>query len=155
MSLIRWSPLRNVAPWYNANEFATMEREMNRVFDRLFNGGVEDASVSTWLPAVDIVEQENEYLVHVELPGVDKNDVKINLVNSVLTIKGEKKFEKEENKKNYHRSERVYGSFQRSFTLPNTIKADKIEAAYNDGVLIITLPKAEEAKPKEIEVKVK
>ncbi len=160
MSIIRWKPLRDVTAWHPANditnEFTTVQREMDRMFDRFLRGGVvEDESVCSWLPPVDIFEKENEFLVHVELPGVDKNDVKINVANSVLTIKGEKKSVIESKEKNYHRMERCYGSFQRSFSLPTSVKADKIEASYNNGILEISLPKVEEAKPKEIEVKVK
>ncbi len=159
MSIIRWNPLRDVTAWHGADlatDYSNVQREIDRVFDRFLRGGVtDDSTVCTWLPPVDIVEKENEYQVHIELPGVDKSDVKINVANSVLTIKGEKKTESEENNKNYHRTERCYGSFQRSFTLPTSVKADKIEATYNNGVLMIVLPKVEEAKPKEIEVKVK
>jgi HSP20 family protein len=89
-----------------------------------------------------------------ELPGVNKDEVKITLESNILTIRGEKKQEKETKKENYHRIERSYGSFERSFTLPTSVKSDKIDAAYNNGVLQITLPKVEEAKPKQIEVKV-
>jgi HSP20 family protein len=110
---------------------------------------------SIWTPAVDITEKDDEYLVKVELPGVEKNDVQITLESNILTVKGEKKQEKEEKGENYHRMERSYGSFQRSFTLPTTVKSDKIDASFKDGVLSIRLPKSEEAKPKLIEVKVK
>ncbi len=155
MSIIRWNPLRDVTAWNSGNEVATLHREIDNMFNHLFRGDVvEDSTTTSWLPPVDIVEQENEYLVHVELPGVEKNDVKINVANSVLTIKGEKKTVHETKEKN-HRIERSYGMFQRSFTLPTSVKADKIEASYLNGVLTIIVPKAEEAKPKEIEVKVK
>lgn len=160
MSIIRWKPLRDVTAWHPVNditnEFTTVQREMDRMFDRFLRGGVvDDEAVCSWLPPVDIVEKENEFLVHVELPGVDKNDVKINIADSVLTIKGEKKSVTESKEKNYCRSERHYGSFQRSFSLPTSVKADKIEASYNNGILEISLPKVEEAKPKEIEVKLR
>ncbi len=155
MSIIRWNPLRDVTAWNTGTDINTLHREIDHMFNHLFRGDVvEDSTTSSWLPPVDISEQENEYLVHVELPGVDKNDVKINVANSILTIKGEKKTVREEKGKN-HRVERSYGTFQRSFTLPTSIKADKIEASYENGVLLVTLPKVEEAKPKEIEVKVK
>jgi HSP20 family protein len=108
-----------------------------------------------WTPAVDVAEHEDAYQVKVELPGVSKDDVKITMQDNILTIRGEKKQEKESKNSNYHRVERSYGSFQRSFTLPTSVKHDKIEASYNDGILTIALPKAEEAKPKQIEVKVK
>lgn len=113
------------------------------------------SSAVLWMPAVDVAEEENEYIAKVELPGVNKDDVKITLESNILMIRGEKKAEKETKDKNYHRTERSYGSFQRSFTLPMTVKSDKIDAAYKDGILTIVLPKAEEAKPKQFEVKVK
>jgi HSP20 family protein len=131
---------------------------MNRLFDNFFRPGMGDdtsTSMSFWTPAVDIAELENEYRVKVELPGVNKSDVRITLESNILTIKGEKKQEHESKGHETHRVERVYGTFQRSFTLPTTVRPDKIDAVYQDGVLTITLPKAEEAKPKQIEVKVK
>jgi len=126
------------------------------MFDGFFRGTTdEDYSLSSWTPAVDIAEHDDQYLVKVELPGVNKDEVKLTLENNILTIRGEKKQEKETKKENYHRVERSYGSFQRSFTLPAAVKADKIDASYKDGILTVALPKAEEAKPKQIEVKVK
>jgi HSP20 family protein len=129
---------------------------MNRMLDTFFRGGVaDDGSFGNfWSPAVDIREHEDAYLVEVELPGLTKDDVKITMENNILTIQGEKKHEKEEKRGDYHRTERVYGSFQRSFTLPSSVKNDKIEAQYKNGILTVTLPKVEEAKPKAIEVKV-
>jgi len=156
MSLIRWNPTHELDRW--PSDFFGIQREINRVFDNFVRGGVqadESFMTSYWTPAVDIAEQENEYIVKMELPGVNKDDVKISLESNILTIKGEKKQEKEEKSKNLHRVERSYGSFQRSFTLPMTVKSDKIDAVFKDGVLSISLPKAEEAKPKQIEVKVK
>jgi HSP20 family protein len=135
-----------------------MQREINRMFDGFFQGGAradENLFPSVWTPAVDVAEHDDEYLVKVELPGVAKDDVKITMQENILTVRGEKKQEKETKESDYHRVERSYGSFQRSFTLPTTVKNDKIEAAYKDGILTITLPKAEEAKPKQIDVKVK
>jgi HSP20 family protein len=129
---------------------------MNKMFDGVFHGiGNEDYTFSSWTPAVDIAEHDDEYLVKVELPGVNKDEVKLTLENNILTIRGEKKQEKETKKENYHRVERNYGAFQRSFTLPVAVKSDKIDASYKDGILTVSLPKAEEAKPKQIEVKVK
>jgi len=129
---------------------------MNRMLDTFFRGGVaDDGSFGNfWSPAVDIREREDAYLVEVELPGLTKDDVKITMENNILTIQGEKKHEKEEKRGDYHRTERVYGSFQRSFTLPSSVKNDKIEAQYKNGILTVSLPKVEEAKPKAIEVKV-
>jgi len=156
MSLTRWNPARELATW--PSDIFSMQRDINRLFDNFFRGDrtpEESTSLSLWTPAVDIEEREDAYSVKVELPGVSKEDVKITLESNTLTIRGDKKQEKEEKGKNYHRIERSYGSFQRSFALPSTVKAEKIDASYKDGILEITLPKAEEAKPKQIEVKVR
>ncbi len=156
MSLVRWNPVRELATI--PSSILNMQQEINRMFDRFFRGGVlddRDLFPATWMPAVDLVEKEDEFVAKVELPGVHKDDVKITLQDNILTIRGEKKEEKESKDSNYHRLERSYGSFQRSFTLPTSVRQDKVEAEYRDGVLTITLPKAEEAKRKQIEVKVK
>jgi HSP20 family protein len=156
MSLIRWNPVHELERW--PSNFFGVQRDINRLFDSFFRSGMqseEAVATSYFAPAVDIAEQENEYVVKMELPGVAKEDVKISLESNILTIKGEKKQEKEEKNKNFHRAERSYGSFQRSFTLPSTVKNDKIDATFNSGILSITLPKSEEAKPKQIEVKVR
>jgi HSP20 family protein len=154
MSLIRWNPTRDLATF--PSDIFNMQREMNRMFGSFFRG-VDEPSLldGTWMPAVDVVEENDEYIVKIELPGVNKDDVKITLESNILTIRGEKKAEKDSDEKNYHRTERSYGIFQRSFTLPESVKNDKIGAEYKDGILTITLPKAEETKPKQIEVKVK
>ncbi len=156
MSLIRWNPTRELTTF--PADVLSMQREINRMFDGVFRGGIQDDGSlfsTAWTPAVDITEHETEYLVKAELPGVSKEDVKITMQDNILTIRGEKKQEKETKEGNLHRVERSYGSFQRSFTLPATVKGDKIEASYKDGILSVTLPKAEEAMPKQIEVKVK
>ena len=154
MTLIRWNPTRDLTTF--PLETLNMQREINRMFDNFFRGGIQDdGAISFLTPAVDISEGENEYTVRAELPGVSKEDVRITMQDNILTIRGEKKEEKEAKESNYHRTERSYGSFQRSFTLPTHVKSDKIEASHKDGVLTITLPKVEEAKPKQIEVKVK
>ncbi|MEX0601940.1 MAG: Hsp20/alpha crystallin family protein [Bacteroidota bacterium] len=156
MALIRWNPTRELSPWHS--DLFGMQREINRLFDGVFRGGVqndESFGMSLWTPAVDITEHDSDYVVKVELPGVSNDDVKITLESNVLTIRGEKKQETEAQDENYRRTERSYGSFQRSFTLPTTVKNDRIEAVYKDGILTVTLPKAEESKPKQIEVKVK
>ena len=154
MSLIRWKPTRDLASF--PSDMFSLQREMNRVFDSFFRGADEPGLLNgTWIPAVDVAEGDDAYTVKMELPGVNKDDVKITLESNVLTIRGEKQAETEVNEKNFHRTERSYGSFQRSFTLPTSVKNDKIDAVYKDGILTVSLPKAEEAKPKQIEVKVK
>lgn len=155
MALIRWNPTRELSGV--PTELWNIQRDFTRLFDSFVRGGIqEDGSrMSLWTPAVDISEHENEYQVRVELPGVSKDDVKITLESNILTIRGEKKQEKDVKEENIHRMERVYGSFQRSFTLPTVVNGNDINAVYRDGILTVTLPKAEEAKPKQIEVKVK
>jgi HSP20 family protein len=155
MALIRWNPTRELSGV--PTDLWNIQRDFNRLFDGFLRGGIQDEGlkVALWTPAVDISEHENEYQVRVELPGIGKDDVKITLESNILTIRGEKKLEKDVKEEDMHRMERVYGSFQRSFTLPTVVKENEINAFYKDGVLTITLPKAEEAKPKQIEVKVK
>lgn len=155
MTLIRWNPLQNITGWHPVTNFANMQREIDRMCDCFHNDTIAEDVAKTLLPAVDIVEGENDFNIKVELPGVDKKDVKITVQNDMLTIKGEKKQESEKKGENYFRVERCYGTFQRSFTLPSSVASDKIDASYDDGVLTISVPKLEEAKPKEIEVKVK
>jgi HSP20 family protein len=155
MSLVRWNPSRDLAAW--PSDLFTMQREMNRMFDGFFRGDLTEkaSNLTSWIPAVDITEHEDGYVVKVDLPGVSKDDVRITFESNVLTIRGEKKQEKETNKENVHRIERAFGTFRRAFTLPTSVKYDRIDAVYKDGILAITLPKAEEARPRRIEVKVK
>lgn len=156
MSLVRWSQSRDLPTF--PSDVLNIQREINRMFDSFFRSGwSEDASLSSavWSPATDITEDDHGYLVKVELPGVKKDEVKITMENSVLTIHGEKKQEKRSKSDNAHRVERIYGSFQRSFTLPTSVKPEEIEATFTDGILTISLPKVEEARPKQIDVKVK
>ena len=147
-----------------ANALAA-ERAMRRVtspdpFARLFERwgmpmAEEGLALTTWTPACDIYETDKEVVLKIEVPGVKKEDVKVSLENKILTIHGERKFEEEVKKENYHRVERNYGEFLRTFTLPAFIDETKILADFKDGLLTVTLPKREEAKPKMIEVKIK
>lgn len=146
MTLVRWRPMRNL--W-------NIQEEIDRSFDNFF--GRTDRREFTdgyWAPAVDIAENKDDLVVNVEVPGMKKEDVKVTFQDGILTIKGERKQEKEEKDKSFHRIERSYGSFCRSFTLPTTVQGEKIKANYRDGVLMISLPKVEEAKPKEIPIDV-
>ena len=111
-------------------------------------------TATSWAPSVDVTEDNKEWLVKIDLPEVKKEDVKVAVESGVLTITGDRKFEKEEKGKKYHRIERSYGSFMRSFTLPDTAAGDKVNAEFKDGVLKVHLPKSPEAKPKSIDVKV-
>jgi HSP20 family protein len=116
--------------------------------------GKETMVVADWVPSVDVSETDGDYQIKAELPDVKKEDVKVTVENGVLTIQGERKQEKEEKGKKYHRVERSYGSFVRSFTLPDLVDEEKVKAEFKDGVLNLQLPKSEKAKPKAIEVKV-
>jgi len=131
-----------------------------RDFDNLFSsflGDTENDSMSqnSWNPQIDIADDNDNFYINAEIPGIDKDDIKINIKGNTLTINGEKKAEKESKGKNYYRSERVFGSFARTFELPEAIDREKISANYTNGILKLTVPKTEEAKPKEIEVKIK
>ena len=149
MTVVRWRPMRDLV---------SIQDEMNRVFDRFFSREPwedrEDVSSSGWNPSVDISETKDEFVVSAELPGLKKDDIHITFTNGVLKIEGERKKEKEEKDANYHRVERMFGKFCRTFQLPTMVQSGKISADFRDGILIIHLPKAEEVKPKEIEVKV-
>ncbi len=155
MTLIRWNPLRDVTSWHPVKDFEDMHREIDRMFSSFRSDAHDEEASKTLMPAVDIVERENDFNIKLELPGVEKKDVKITVQNDILTIKGEKKQESEKKGENYHRVERSYGIFQRSFTLPSSVNSEKIDASYDNGVLTVSVPKLEEAKPKEIEVKLK
>ncbi len=145
-----------LAPWRPFRELERMRREMDRIWDSFFErrpARVEEAAAE-WLPMLDVSETKNDYVVKAELPGIDPKDIDISLMDDVLTIKGEKKQEKEEKEENYHVIERCYGSFSRSVRLPGQVQSDKINATFKNGVLKVTLPKTEEAKKKEIKIKV-
>jgi HSP20 family protein len=134
-----------------------LQDEINELFRDFFRGwDVEGAGKKTgaWAPAVDISETENEYLVRADLPGIPKKDITVSVDNGVLTLSGERKEEHTEGKGANRRTERYYGAFSRSFVLPGSVDTEKVKAAYKDGVLAVTLPKREEAKPKQINVKV-
>ena len=151
MALVRLSPAR----WDPFGEFPTLQERMNRLFEDLMptsRMGEEEHTTGTFYPAVDIYEGENEITLKAELPGIDKKDVHVDINVGVITLRGERKIEKENKKENYHRVERSYGIFNRSFTLPTTVDPGKVKANYKDGVLSVTLPRKEEAKPKSIPV---
>jgi len=133
-----------------------MREEMDRMFDNFFRADLPETSFArgTWAPVVDISETPDDFVITAELPGLTKEDVKISYQDGMLNIHGEKRHEKEEKKKNYHRVERTFGAFERSFRLPSRIMVDRIDAKFKDGVLTLTLPKAEEARPKEIPIKI-
>jgi HSP20 family protein len=151
MAIVRWEPFRDLV---------SIQDRMNRIFDEAFRGvtraGTEQdwALGGSWAPAVDIYEHDGDLVLKAELPGVDPKDVDVRVENNVLTLRGERKFESEVKRENYHRVERAYGTFSRSFTLPNVVDTDKIKADFKDGVLRVVLPQREEAKPKQISIAV-
>jgi len=145
-SIVRWSPARNLA---------SVQDELNRVMEDVFGRSfrAEDSGSVLWHPPVDIEEQPDRYTLHLELPGMRLEDIKITIEDNRLMIRGEKTRTEEQKNATYHRLERVYGTFERSFALSHAVKSDKIEATYRDGVLEVAVPKAEEAKAREIPVK--
>ena len=144
--LTRWDPFR---------EFTTLQDRMNRLLRDSFGSESQEALASTsFAPAVDVYEDEHNVTLKIEVPGIDEKDIDVRIENNTLTVHGERKFEKEEKEENFRRVERQYGSFIRSFTLPNTVDSEKVSANYDKGVLKITLAKKAEAKPKQIKVSV-
>jgi HSP20 family protein len=131
-----------------------LQERMNRLFEDAGRGirSDEPASTTTWSPAVDIFETDGDIVVKAELPGMDRKDITLNLENNVLTLRGERRFEKETKEENYHRIERSYGGFSRAFSIPSMVDEERIRADYKDGVLKIVLPKKEQAKPKQIKI---
>ena len=151
--LTRWEPFGGIRRRGDLfGDLTRMQDDMNRFFDDFFGEHPRDMAGGAWLPAVDVSETENEFVVRAELPGMSHEDIDINVQDNILTLKGEKKQEKKEEGESFHRLERSYGSFTRSFTLPSGVKAEDIKAAFKDGVLEVSMPKAEEAKPKKIAI---
>jgi HSP20 family protein len=132
-----------------------LQRGINQLFDASFAAAPgEESALRAWTPAVDVYEDENSFVIKLEIPEVNRDDVKVSLNDNTLSISGERRVENEDKRENYHRVERTYGQFYRSFTLPPNVDGAAINAQFKDGVLRLTLPKKEEAKPKQIEVKV-
>ncbi len=148
MAIVRWEPFRNVA---------TLQERINRMFDDAFSRASEsddDAVVGAWRPSVDIYETDAAVVIKAELPGVSREDVAVEVKENILTLKGERKIEKEDTDGNYFRKERFYGRFHRSFTLPVETDYEKIKAGFKDGVLTLEIPKPEEKKPKQIAINI-
>jgi HSP20 family protein len=144
-------PIVKYSPFADTDEFSTGLRLFQDSINRLFS---DQTTTRPWAPAVDILETENELVLKADVPGVEMKDIDIQLENGTLTIKGERKFEKDENNKGFHRLERSYGSFVRYFTVPDTVDPEKVKAEYSNGVLTVSLPKKEIAKPRAIKVQV-
>jgi len=155
-TLLRWDPLNRTRwnPFKDRDEIENRLATMFAARESTGNGGKEALTVAQWSPLVDITEDEKEYLIKAELPEMKKEDVRLTVENDVLAISGERKFEKEEKGRKYHRVERAYGSFVRSFSLPENADGSKVTADFKEGMLQVHLPKSEKAKPKAIEIKV-
>jgi HSP20 family protein len=143
MTMSRWDPFR---------ELSSIQNELNRLFGRTFTGEVGEREAA-WVPAVDIAETQERFLITAELPGVEPDDVDISVENSVLTLRGERKFYRETREDDFHRVERRFGEFARSITLPSTADPERINASFDAGLLTIEVPKREEAKPRKIQIK--
>jgi HSP20 family protein len=147
MALIRWEPVR---------EIQTVQNEMNRLFNTFFdspsptNGG--QTAMRRWIPAMDVVETDDHFVLRADLPGLSENDVNIELEDNVLTVSGERKAEHEQRNEGYYRVERASGSFSRSLTLPEGVKADGIQASFDSGVLEVRIPKPEQQKPRKVQI---
>ena len=142
--ITRWDPLR---------EMTSFQNRLNQLFSD-YGRGTDELATQGFVPPVDIYEDEHNIVLKVEVPGIEEKDLDVRVENNTLTVRGERKFEREEKEENFHRIERRYGSFARSFTLPNTVDAEKVAADYTNGVLEIRLAKKAEAKPKQIKVNV-
>ena len=142
--ITRWDPFR---------EMTSFQNRLNQLFSD-YGRGTDELSTQGFVPAVDVYEDEHSLVLKVEVPGIDEKDLDVRVENNTLTVRGERRFDKEEKEENFHRIERRYGAFTRSFTLPNTIDAEKVQADYRNGVLEIRLAKKAEAKPKQIKVNV-
>ena len=147
MALVRWQP----------TDVYDLRRDVNRLFDSFWGNGSESETprLAAWRPTVDIAETQEDFVVTADLPGINRDDIEVTVVDGRLHIRGERRQEKAADGSNVHRVERLYGTFSRTFDLPKAVNADAISATYNDGVLTVSVPKAEEAKPKQIEIKVK
>jgi len=145
--ITRWDPFR---------EFSTLQGRMNRLFRESYGpeGREESLTSTTFAPPADVYEDEHNVTLKLEVPGIDEKDIDVRIENNVLTVHGERKFEKDEKEENFRRVERQYGSFTRTFTLPTTVDAEHVSANYEKGILKIALPKKAEAKPKQIKVNV-
>lgn len=144
MAIARWDPFRDLM---------SIQNELNRLFGRTYTGGDDGLTTGAWMPALDVFETKDHFVVEVELPGIDPGAVDISVEDSTLTVRGERSFANEVDEEGVRRVERRYGAFARSLSLPPTAKADGIEASFDKGVLRIEVPKVEEAKPRKIQIK--
>jgi HSP20 family protein len=145
---------KDITKWDPFREFSTLRNEMERVFDSMLGRYPRERVEGLWAPLVDVEETKDNIIARIELPGMKKEDIKVTLMNNILTISGERKHEAEEKGKTYYRIERAYGRFQRTIELPTDVMSDKAKASYKDGILELVVPKSEKAKEKEIAIDV-
>jgi HSP20 family protein len=143
VALVRWDPIR---------ELDTLQGDMNRLFDRFFEGRVANGTARRWIPAMDLVETDDSLVLRGDLPGMTEDDVDIEIKDNVLTVSGERKSESEEKGEGFHRVERAFGTFSRSLTLPHGIDAERVVAKFENGVLEVQIPKPAEAKPTRVQI---
>lgn len=143
--ITRWDPFHNLS---------TLQEQVNRLFEGKFSNNGDNSTLTAWAPSVDVYETENELVIKADLPEVPEKDLDVRIENNMLTIRGERKFEQSVKEESYLRMERSYGSFSRSFSLPNTVDTQAIKAQYAEGVLTVTLPKRAESKPKQVKINI-
>ncbi|MHB8756378.1 MAG: Hsp20/alpha crystallin family protein [Candidatus Acidiferrales bacterium] len=144
-SITRWEPFRNVS---------SLQEQVNRLFESTFPHKGDESTLTAWAPAVDVYETEDELVIKADLPEISEKDLDVRVENNMMTIRGERKFEQQVKEDSYLRMERAYGSFSRSFSLPNTVNTEAINADYKNGVLTVTLPKRAESKPKQVKINI-
>ena len=155
MAMERWRPFGSVERWDPFRGLGDIQTEVNRLFDNWSGRSGASAGERMWLPAIDVHETKDEFVLALDIPGVSEKDVSISITGDLLTVKGERRFEREGGEgtgNTYHRVERLYGKFERSVQLPTMVQTDKVKASYREGVLTVKLPKAEEVKPREIKI---
>ena len=143
-----------IARWGRVPHFNALQEQVNKLFESTFNAQGENSGITAWAPSVDIYETENELVLKADVPGVTEKDIDVRVENNMLTVRGERRGEQSVKEDNYLRVERTYGSFSRSFSLPNTVNTEAISAEYKNGVLTVQLPKRAESKPKQVKVNV-
>ncbi|HKG37203.1 MAG TPA: Hsp20/alpha crystallin family protein [Solirubrobacterales bacterium] len=143
MALVRWDPIR---------ELDSLQGDMNRLFDRFFEGRTANGTSRRWIPAMDLVETDDSLVLRGDLPGMTEDDIDIEIKDNILTVSGERKAEHEDKGEGYHRAERAFGRFSRSLTLPQGVDAGRVEANFDKGVLEVRIPKPEEAKPTRVQI---
>jgi HSP20 family protein len=146
--------MSSIVRWNSPRGLMAAQEQMGRLFDNMFRENANESSVTAWAPSVDIYETENELVIKADIPDMDEKDLDVRVENNMLTIRGERKFEQKVKQENYLRMERTYGSFSRSFSLPNTVSTENIKAEYKNGVLTVEMAKRAELKPKQVKISI-